>query len=91
MDHWMSFSIVSSACFIEVSQVQKRNELDVELHISDDKDLFRTLFENKEAIEANAGLTFDWRELPERKASRIVIEKSVILVIRTNGMLNLIG
>ena len=25
----------------------------------------------------NAGLNFDWRELPERKASRIVIEKNV--------------
>ncbi|MCD7724331.1 MAG: DUF4268 domain-containing protein [Clostridiales bacterium] len=26
-----------------------------------------------------AGLKFDWRELPEKKASRIVIEKSVNL------------
>ena len=33
--------------------------------------------EHKEAIESDAGLTFDWRELPERKASRIVIEKNV--------------
>ena len=43
-----------------------------------DKDLFHSLFQNKSAIESDAGLTFDWRELPERKASRIVIEKSVI-------------
>lgn len=77
LDHWMNFSIGSSACHIAVSQIQKRNELDVELYISEDKELFHTLIQNKETIESNAGLCFDWRELPERKASRIVIEKSV--------------
>jgi len=49
----------------------------VELYISEDKDLFHSLFDNKAAIESDAALTFDWRELPERKASRIVIEKGV--------------
>lgn len=77
MDHWMNFSVGSSACHIAVSQIQKRNELDVELYISEDKDLFHSLFDNKDDIESDAELTFDWRELPERKASRIVIEKSV--------------
>lgn len=75
--HWMNFSIGSSACHLTASQIQKRNTLAAELYISDDNDLFRSLFQNKEAIEADAGLTFDWRELPERKASRIVIEKIV--------------
>ena len=73
----MNFSVGSSACHITVSQIQKRNELDVELYISEDKDLFHSLFEKKDAIESDAGLYFEWRELPERKASRIVIEKSV--------------
>lgn len=73
----MNFSVGSSACHIVVSQIQKRNELEVELYISEDKDLFHSLFDNKDAIESDAGLIFDWRELPERKASRIVIEKSV--------------
>ena len=77
MDHWTNFSIGSSACYISVSQIQTRDELDVELHISDDKDLFKTLLRNKEAIEIEAGLKFDWRELPERKASRIIVSKSV--------------
>ena len=49
----------------------------MELYISEDKDLFHSLFDNKAAIESDAALTFDWRELPERKASRIVIEKGV--------------
>ncbi|MDO4925911.1 MAG: DUF4268 domain-containing protein [Turicibacter sp.] len=76
-DHWMDFSIGSSAYHIVVSQIQKRNELDVELYIRDDKELFHSLLQNKDLIESDAGLTFDWRELPERKASRIVIEKNV--------------
>ena len=66
MDHWMNFSVGSSACHIAVSQIQKRNELVVEIYISEDKELFHSLFDKKDAIEADAGLTFDWRELPER-------------------------
>lgn len=77
MDHWMNFSVGSFACHITASQIQKRNELVVEIYISEDKDLFHSLFDKKDAIESDAGLTFDWWELPERKASRIVIEKAV--------------
>ena len=73
----MNFSIGSSSCHIAVSQIQKRDELDVELYISEDKDLFHALLQNKELIENETGLVFDWRELPERKASRIVLEKNV--------------
>ena len=37
-DHWMDFSIGSSACHIAVSQIQKRKAVDVELYINDDLD-----------------------------------------------------
>jgi len=77
MDHWMDFSVGSSACHIGVSQIQKRNELDVELYINESKDLFHMLLQNKESIEEETGFEFDWRELPERKASRIVLTKPV--------------
>lgn len=79
MDHWMDFGIGSSACHISVSQIKKHNELNVEIYISEDKDLFHLLFKNKDAIESETGLVFDWRELPDRKASRIVLSKSVDL------------
>ena len=64
LDHWMNFSIGYSACHIEVSQIQKRDELDVELYINEDKELFNFLLSNKESIENETGLKFDWRELP---------------------------
>lgn len=52
-------------------------EIDVELYINDDKELFRNLLLHKDEIESVMGLVLDWRELPERKASRIIIEKEV--------------
>ena len=76
-DHWMDFGIGSSACHLAVLQIQKRNELGVELYINEDKDLFRSLFKNRSEIESETGLCFNWKELPERKASRIVIFESV--------------
>ncbi|MBR1417996.1 MAG: DUF4268 domain-containing protein, partial [Synergistaceae bacterium] len=61
-DHWMEFSIGSSAYHVLVSQIRKRSsKLSAELYIYDDKDLFNHLFQNKDTIEAEAGLKFDWR------------------------------
>lgn len=79
MSHWMRYAVGSSACHITVCQIQMRNELVVELHIKDDKELFNSLLQHKDSIENEAGLNFDWRELPDRKASRIIIEKAVDL------------
>lgn len=78
-DHWMDFSIGSSACHICVSLIQKRSALDVEIYINEDKQLFHDLFKNKSVIENEMGMSLEWRELPERKASRIIIEKPVDL------------
>ena len=78
-DHWMSLAIGSSACSIEICRVQKRKVLEVELYIYDDKELFNSLLAKREIIETASGLKFDWRELPERKASRIIIEKTADL------------
>lgn len=78
-DHWMDFSIGSSACHIGVTQIQKRSAIGVELYINDDKELFKSLFAHKTEIESDMGMELDWRELPERKASRILVEKNVQL------------
>ncbi|MCH5316184.1 MAG: DUF4268 domain-containing protein [Eubacterium sp.] len=77
MDSWLGFSIGSSACEIVVSQIKTQNKLRVELYISDDTELFQALLQNKKTIESDSNLKFDWQELPNRKASRIAIEKEV--------------
>lgn len=76
-DHWMSFSIGSSEYHLNILQVRSRKRLTVEFYISDNKDLYHEAFRHKEDIERLAGMKFDWRELPEKKASRVLIEKAV--------------
>jgi len=76
-DHWMDLSIGSSACHISIAQIRKRNAIEVALYINEDKELFKALYLHKTDIETSCGFTFDWRELPDKKASRIVVEKIV--------------
>ena len=78
-DHWKDFSIGVSGAWLAVSLIHKRNELDVELYIADDKDLFNSLFQHKDEIEAETGLKFDWKGLPNKKGCRIVTAKKADL------------
>lgn len=74
-DHWKNFSIGCSGAHLAVSRIQKRNELNVELYIEDDKSLFDSLLQHKAEIEAETGLKFEWKGLPDKKGSRIITEK----------------
>lgn len=76
-DHWMNYSIGSSKYLISVAQLHSRNEITVEFNINEDKELFRSLFANKESIEKECELNFEWKELPEKKASRIITKCNV--------------
>ena len=76
-DHWMNYSIGSSKYLISVGQLHSRNEITVEFNINEDKELFRSLFANKESIEKECELNFEWKELPEKKASRIITKCNV--------------
>ena len=75
-DHWLNFSVGSSACHISISQILSRNELVAELYINDDKELFNILIKNKDEIERQAGFKLEWREMPDKKASRILVQRS---------------
>lgn len=72
-DHWMSLSVGSSACHIDLSQVRKDNNITVEWYITDDKELYQKFYFHKADIESDMGMTLDWRELPDKKASRILV------------------
>ena len=49
-----------------------RKHVAVELYIPDDHALFEQLHADRESIEADLGITPEWRELPDKKASRII-------------------
>ena len=76
-DHWYSVSMGSSEYHMSFLMNTQRNILAVEINISDNKELFHEFYSEKDKIEAKAGVPLDWRELPERKASRILYETSV--------------
>ena len=78
-DHWMTLSIGSSKCHLAMLRLQQNGRIGVEFSINNDKELFKKLESCKCEIEEVIGEELDWRELPEKKASRILIEKDVDL------------
>ena len=76
-DHWMTLSVGSSACYISLSHIRKYNHIIVEWYISDDKSLYHKFYSNKTQIENDMGVSLEWNELPDKKASRILICKTV--------------
>lgn len=73
--HWYSNSIGSSFAHMDFTFNTQSNSIGCEIYISDSKDLYSRLFENKEKIESEIGEELEWMELPGRKASRIKISK----------------
>ncbi|MCR5813802.1 MAG: DUF4268 domain-containing protein [Desulfovibrio sp.] len=78
-DHWMDFSMGSSAYHLSVRQLRESNELAVDFYIQEDKNLFNFLFSRKDQIESDSGLEFAWKELPGRKSSRIVMSRGNVI------------
>ncbi len=75
--HWMSLSVGSSACHINLAQIRRNNRTQVEWYIPDDKELYHKFHAHKAAIESEMGMELEWNELPDKKASCIQISKPV--------------
>ena len=71
-DHWYSVAIGTSDAHIDITLVNKDSVIGVELYISDNKDLYDKLFEDKDRIEEEIGFNLEWRRLDNSKASRII-------------------
>lgn len=71
-DHWYNVAIGTSEAHIDITLVNKDAFIGVELYIMNNKAMFDKLFEQKEKIEKDLGLTLEWRRLNESKASRIM-------------------
>lgn len=70
-----SYAMGSSSYNMPVDILYSNNIIGIHLNIHDDKDLYRKLFSYKEQIEKEIGFSMDWKELPDKKASRIGVEK----------------
>ena len=71
-DHWYDIAFGTSAAHIGITLVNKENCIGVELYINDDKQIFDNLYQEKEKIEKELGLSLDWQRLDGKKASRIM-------------------
>ena len=78
-DHWYNFGIGTSLAHTDAQIITRESKIGVELYINCEnaKRIFHDLFKEKNKIEAIVGSPLDWRELPDRKASRILLFKNV--------------
>ncbi len=73
--HWLTVSIgrASFNMSATVNTTQERIAVEVYMQGADAKKHFKRLETDKAAIEQEMGCALDWKELPEREASRIVL------------------
>ena len=68
-DHWYSVAIGSSEAQISIDLVNKDHKIRVGLWISDNKDMFDSMYQRREEIEAEVGFPLTWLRLDKKKAS----------------------
>jgi len=78
-DHWYDLGAGSSEFHFSFLLNTKRNVITVSCYINNNKELYNYFYSHKEKVENIIGAELDWRELPDKKSSRILIEKSVDL------------
>lgn len=71
-DHWYDVAIGVSKAHISITLVNSANKIGVEIHIPADKQLYDSLYSNKDQIEQAIGHELIWMRLDDKKASRIV-------------------
>ena len=82
--HWINFSIGTSDAHCAFTINSQTNTLFCELYIDENKELFSWLHERKDEIENEIGQKLDWRELPNKKASRILFGREGSLINKDN-------
>ena len=70
-DHWYDVALGTSEAHIAITLVNKDGVIGVEVYINDNKELFDSLYKNREEIEKLLEVTLIWDRLDNKKASRI--------------------
>ncbi len=74
--HWYNIGIGSTRAKLAAKVNTQDSYVGLELYIYQDTELFYELQAKKSEIESKLGYSVDWQELPERKASRVIVTKS---------------
>jgi len=72
-NHWYSFGIGTSLAHVSVLLISKDDKIGVELCITSEnaKAIYADLYGQKEQVEAIIGQPLEWKELADKKVSRI--------------------
>jgi len=71
--HWYNVAIGNADALISLTVNTKTKVISAEIYITDNKDLFKTYFDNKNQIEDELGFQMDWQPIPDGKACRIIV------------------
>lgn len=77
-------SIGSKGCHLALTISMLSKEISCGVYIPNSKQLYHKLHNQKEQIEREMGVNLDWKELPEKKASRILLSKSIDVTDQAN-------
>ena len=70
-DKWYNFPIGHPDCYLVAEQTRSRNELELQVYFNETKESYYKLVSHKDEIEQEMGVTYNWQELPGKKASKI--------------------
>lgn len=70
-DHWKSFTIPNVDFCLCALQLRQKKQAKVEVYFDETTETYHNLFAHKAEIEKEMGVTYEWRENPDKKASVI--------------------
>ena len=76
-DHWYHFGIGTSLAKLAALLITKDDKIAVSLYINgkDAKQIFNEALQHKSEIERVIGAPLEWREMPDKRVSRVVLFK----------------
>ena len=83
--HWYDMSIGNSKAHLSLTIVSQKNVMTTGIYIPDNKEMYYKLEENKEKIESELNISFEWMELEGKKASRIILTRENIDIYKTDN------
>lgn len=72
-DHWYQVALGNSKCTCSIDLVNKDHRIRVQVWIPKNKELFDRLYSQKDTIEKEAGIGFEWDRIDGKDAARISI------------------
>lgn len=70
-DQWKSFTIPNVDFYLCALQLRQKKQAKVEVYFDETTETYHKLFAHKAEIEKEMGVTYEWRENPDKKASVI--------------------